>query len=268
MYLIKNQLSKGIFITFTGFVGAPIFGYADVQCGDVITTIETMDQDLIDCPADPAVTVQGPTGILFMNGHTIQCDLGDGTGILLEGTAGFVSGDGEVRQCTVGISVEGVGFHTVQEVFAFVNTNASIEVISDYNSVRFNDLQNSLFNGVNILGENNSLVNNVLFNFGGTGIYINGDSALVSGNAIDINGGDAGIILDVTNGSRIIQNEVVDAEDGIIMTASGQLNNVISSNVVSGSVNFDLLDQNADACTSSNVWFGNIVTTTDPACLE
>ncbi|MCO1335062.1 right-handed parallel beta-helix repeat-containing protein [Microbulbifer sp. OS29] len=266
----ENSTRKLVLATVLGFYTVSAAGliFGDVQCGDVVTGIETMNQDLIDCSSNPAVTVQGPTGFLFMNGHIIQCDLGDGVGVLLDGMAGFLSGGGEVRQCTIGVSVGGNGFHTVQEVFTFVNQDASIEIVSDYNSIRLNELQNSLFNGVNVLGDNNTIIDNALFNFGGIGIYVNGDGTFISGNSIDINGGDMGISLDATNGSRIIQNEITNADDGISMTASGQMNNVVSGNVVSGSSNLDLWDQNANACTSTNSWVGNAFTTADPVCID
>jgi parallel beta-helix repeat protein len=148
---------------------------AAVECGDVITGVEQLDEDLI-CTTDPALTVS--SGRLDLGGHAVICD-GTIEGVVLDGDGSELS-NGAVVGCQFAVLVEGDGNHLVSDVTASVQD----PVLDDEESAE----------GLRVSSDGNRLSNNRVLLGGANAIRINGAGNRVVGNTVS--GSDRGIRID------------------------------------------------------------------------
>ncbi|MCO1336278.1 right-handed parallel beta-helix repeat-containing protein [Microbulbifer sp. OS29] len=250
-----------------------------VDCYDTITTPVTLNQDLsCDTSSTPALIISGPSGSLNLNGHSVNCDALVGTGIFLDGTAASVY-NGEVFNCQNGIQPDGNGFHNIQNISTYSNTYG-IYLTGNNNSITQTTIfKNSL--AIYVIGDNNSILFNDINNNSGTGIFIDSntttknENTLVSQNTIYQNSF-SGILIGQSNSNLIVQNRIYENgtagigidTGGIVLINLNQSNNRIIGNSVIDNVIYDLIDENVDACSSSNIWSGNIFGSASPSCLD
>jgi parallel beta-helix repeat protein len=282
-------------LTTTGSVAA-------VECGEVLTGVERLDQDLI-CTTDPALTLSG--GRLNLGGHAVICD-GTVEGIVLDGEGAQVL-NGTVTGCQFGVVVEGAGNHRVIDMTLGVRvpdneeSAEGLRVSSDgnrllrnrvllggTNAIRINGAGNSVVGntvggserGIRIDGSENDITNNVIAGVG-EGIEVRGASNRITRNQI-AGAIDQGIELRGA-GNRVDANLAVDAVgDGISIFSNDNLirDNGAFSNGDDGIIvvetfgnnriennralgnGTDLTDQNLDC--DDNVWANNTFGSADP----
>ncbi|WP_445355746.1 NosD domain-containing protein [Microbulbifer sp. EKSA008] len=255
----------------------PALSFADVQCGDTITTAEIMTEDILFCTAMPPITISVPSGNLDMNGFTVHCaELPVlNTGIILSGQGAFLS-NGTIENCYTGVSAEDSGFHGIYNILVQTN-EIGISLTSNHNFVSGSTILSNTEMGISSDGDFNSILSNEILGNEKDSIVIQGDNVLVSQNTIEPEAaglitGMNGIVIGSSSGGIITQNTVLDIEfSGILMQEFAQTNYLITGNRVIGgdiSLGFDLNDANADACTSSNTWISNTFTTANPNCLD
>ncbi|WP_444915618.1 NosD domain-containing protein [Microbulbifer sp. TRSA007] len=274
----KNPMQAGkYFPLIFASVLLPALSFADVQCGDTITTVEIMTEDILFCTATPPITISGPSGNLDMNGFTVHCaELPVlNTGIILSGQGAFLS-NGTIENCYTGVSAEDSGFHGIYNVLVQTN-EIGISLTSNHNFVSGSTILSNTEMGISSDGDFNSILSNEILGNEKDSIVIQGDNVLVSQNTIEPEAaglitGLNGIVIGSSSGGIITQNTVLDIEfSGILMQEFAQTNYLITGNRVDGgtvSLGFDLNDANADACTSSNIWISNTFTTANPSCLD
>jgi parallel beta-helix repeat protein len=158
-------------------------GVAAVECGEVLTGVEWLDEDLI-CTTDPALTLSA--GRLDLRGHTVICD-GTIEGVVLDGAGAQVL-NGAVTGCQFAVLVEGAGNHLV------TNLTASVQdpVLDDEEGAE----------GLRVSSDGNRLVRNRVLLGGTNAIRINGTGNHVVGNTVS--GSERGIRIDG------IENDVAD----------------------------------------------------------
>ncbi|WP_444927065.1 right-handed parallel beta-helix repeat-containing protein [Microbulbifer sp. TRSA002] len=249
----------------------PFVSVAAVECGDTITTAEILTEDLLNCSGTPALTIEGPTGSLDMNGFTLECGGGSTRGIDVQGNAAVLS-NGVVDGCAVGIFVIGDGFHSVQSMTVQDGINTGIWLVSEYNIVSGSTVTDGYTIGIEVSGESNSAIGNFLVEGNQAapfrGIAINGNNAFVAQNFCD-NNSQGGIVIQPSSGGQVIQNSVTNGgQTGISMEGGGQSDYLVTGNIATGNPDGDLVDSNPDACMSTNLWYGNIFDTADPSCLD
>ncbi|AWF81567.1 hypothetical protein BTJ40_12445 [Microbulbifer sp. A4B17] len=240
-----------------------------VDCGDIVTLAEVLDQSL-SCTTNPAVTVVGP-GSLDLNGFTVSCN-GSGVGIRLEGTAANLTGgalqDGVITNCGAGMVVLG-DFHNI--VGVNVMDNQSLGILFPAN--------------------NSNLIQSVIINNAGVGVVVTGINNNVSYNEVGQNEFEGIRLEDIASGSVVVNNHVYSSlnsgiviessnnliaqnfvEDngpgdaGIYMPALGQSGNRILGNQAENNLAFDLQDLNSAPCL--NTWIGNVFDTSDGVCVD
>jgi parallel beta-helix repeat protein len=289
-----------ILLATTGSVAA-------VECGEVLTGVERLDQDLI-CTTDPALTLSG--GRLNLGGHAVICD-GTVEGIVLDGEGAQVL-NGTVTGCQFGVVVEGAGNHRVIDMMLGVRvpddeeSAEGLRVSSDgnrllrnrvllggTNAIRINGAGNSVVGntvggserGIRIDGTENDITNNVIAGVG-EGIEVRGASNRITRNQI-AGAVDQGIELRGA-GNRVVGNLTIDAVgDGITIFSNDNLiqGNGAFSNDDDGIIvietfgnnrivnnralgnGSDLTDQNPDC--DDNVWADNTFGSADPEdCID
>ncbi|WNZ57589.1 right-handed parallel beta-helix repeat-containing protein [Microbulbifer sp. MKSA007] len=254
----------------SAILALPFVSVAAVECGDTITTAEILTEDLLNCSSTPALTIEGPTGSLDMNGFTLECGGGSTRGIDVLGIAAVLS-NGVVDGCATGILVDGDGFHSIQTMTVQNGIETGIWLISENNIVSGSTATGFFTRGMELDGANNSAVRNFLIdNQGGAsrGLYIGGDNAFVAQNFCDSNN-EGGIVIGPSSGGLVVQNIVTNnGQTGISMEGGGQSDYLITGNIATGNPDGDLVDSNPDACMSTNLWYGNIFDTADPSCLD
>ncbi|WP_444916427.1 right-handed parallel beta-helix repeat-containing protein [Microbulbifer sp. JMSA003] len=254
----------------SAILALPFVSVAAVECGDTITSAEILTEDLLNCSGTPALTIEGPTGSLDMNGFTLECGGGSSRGIDVLGSAAVLS-NGVVDGCAIGIFVDGDGFHSIQTMTVQDGIDVGIWLISENNIVNGSTATGFFNRGIEIQGSNSQVIGNFLIdNQGGTssGILINGDNSFVAQNICDNNNGE-GIVIDPSSGGLVVQNIVTNnGQTGISMEGGGQSDYLITGNIATGNPDGDLVDSNPDACMSTNLWYGNIFDTADPSCLD
>ncbi|AWF80426.1 hypothetical protein BTJ40_06155 [Microbulbifer sp. A4B17] len=261
----------GNFFVAAGILYAASSGFAyAVDCGDTITTPETLDQDLV-CATEPALTIVGPAGSLDMADFTVRCD-GAAIGIQIEGVGAFLS-NGVVTFCDIGISVDGTGAHNIQEIRVDGADVAGISINSSFNSINQSGIFKNFGSGIIISGDSNNVTACTLLDNLQNGIELNGDRNLIVANEImrsEFNG----IVIGDADGNTVAQNTVAMNGIGGANTAgiliqqkvNEQSGNVVVSNDVFSNIDFDLQDNNSAPCLNS--WVGNSSTaTTDGDCI-
>jgi parallel beta-helix repeat protein len=198
----------------TGTVGA-------VECGDVLTGVERLDEDLI-CTADPALTLNG--GRLNLRGHSVICD-GTTEGIVLDGEGAQVV-NGAVVGCQFGVVAEGAGDHLI------ANMTVSVEdpVPDDEEGAE----------GLRVTSDGNRLLRNRVL-FGGTNaIRINGAGNRVVRNTVG--GSERGIRIDGIE-NLIVSNVIAGVAEGIEVRGAS---NQIRRNQIAGAVDQGIELRGAD----------------------
>ena len=221
---------------------------AAVECGEVLTGVEQLDEDLICTTDTAALTVNG--GRLDLRGHAVICD-GTIEGIVLDGDGAQVL-NGVVAGCQFAVLVEGAGNHLVAGVTASVqdpvpddeegaeglrvssNSNGNRLVrnrvlLGGTNAIRINGAGNHVLGntvggserGIRIDGIENDVVDNVIAGVG-EGIEVRGAANRIRGNQI-AGALDQGIELRGA-GNRVVGNLALDAVgDGISIFSNDNL---------------------------------------------
>jgi parallel beta-helix repeat protein len=210
-------------LTTTGSVAA-------VECGEVLTGVERLDEDLI-CTMEPALTLNG--GKLDLGGHAVICD-GTIEGIVLEGDGAQVR-NGAVVGCQFAVLVEGAGNHLV------ANLTASVQdpVPDDDPGAE----------GLRVSSDGNRLVGNRVL-LGGTNairIDVMGDGNYVVGNTVG--GSQRGIRIDGTE-NNVVDNLIGGVAEGIEVRGAS---NLIKGNQIAGAI-----DQGIELRGADNRVFGNL----------
>ena len=193
-------------LTTTGSVAA-------VECGEVLTGVERLDEDLI-CTTDPALTLSG--GRLDLQGHTVICD-GTIGGIVLEGDGAQVR-NGAVTGCQFAVLVEGAGNHLV------TNLTASVQ------DPMPDDEQGAEGLRVSINSNGNRLVRNRVLLGGTNAIRVNGDGNHVVGNTVS--GSTRGIRIDGIE-NNVVDNVIGGIAEGIEVRGAS---NQIRGNQIAGAI--------------------------------
>ncbi len=226
---------------------------AQVKCGDTITTDTTLHKDLVNCPNNGIVI--GANGItLDLNGHTID---GDGTpaagcdpntedcdfGVLNSGHDGVTVKNGSVREFAIGLAL-GVARHLrVLGVSAARNKFFGILFFRcDRGLVRNSAGNRTKGSGPDQVGMflfqshhdrilHSTFRRNVPAGSGTGGGIASRESTniVIRGNLMSRNG-EAGIIMEGSDGFRISHNRLVRNHDGILPGSD----NVITRNHISG----------------------------------
>lgn len=254
----------------SAILALPFVSVAAVECGDTITTAEILTEDILNCSSTPALTIEGPTGGLDLNGFTLECGGGAAIGIEVLGNSAVLS-NGMIDGCNIGIFVNGDGFHSVQSMTVQDGLSTGIWLVSENNIVNGSTVTGAFDRGIDLNGANNSAIGNSLVdNLGApfSGITISGDNAFVAQNFCDENN-EGGIVIEPSSGGLVVQNIVTNnGQTGISMEGGNQSNYLVTGNIATGNPDGDLVDPNPDACMSTNIWYGNIFDTADPSCLE
>jgi parallel beta-helix repeat protein len=210
----------GMLLTHAGNVAA-------VECGDVLTGVERLEEDLI-CTTEPALTLSG--GRLDLQGHTVICD-GSIEGIVLDGDGAQVR-NGTVTGCQFAVLVEGIGGHLVTNMTASVQDPVlddeegaeGLRVSSDGNRLIRNRVLLGGANAIRINGAGNRVVGNTVSG-SERGIRIDGVENVVTSNVI----GGVGEGIEVRGAAnRIRRNQIAGALDqGIELRGAG--NRVIAN---------------------------------------
>ncbi|WP_444941642.1 right-handed parallel beta-helix repeat-containing protein [Microbulbifer sp. ZKSA004] len=240
-----------------------------VECGEVIVTSVTLDQDLLCDVSDgnpPALTVVGPSGNLILNGYTVSCisSAGGNPGILVEGIASRISG-GEVNNCPEGILVQGNGSHTISEMEVRDFRLDGIEIDSNYNIISENMViglpGTTVGDGIDSNGDGTTIIQNYVEGVGDGGMEIGGDFINVTLNQVAMvddlgifNSGNFTTISNnhlennsffgiATTGSfgLIIQNNITGNGDGGVEIRSGN-DNIVSQNSILNNGGFGISD--------------------------
>ncbi|BBM04196.1 right-handed parallel beta-helix repeat-containing protein [Microbulbifer sp. GL-2] len=251
-----------------------------VECYDTIYTPTLLVEDLI-CPPTPgnpyALTIVGPFGSLRMLGAgKLTCTLGGvtGNGILMEGVSASVI-NGKIESCSDGISVKGLGNHTILNSNITDFTNNGIIISSSFNFMQGNEIVGlgeagaGLGNGVGLFIESESNYNAVNNNFisttyddaiqvdgkhttitlneiidiqrDGINLLMGSGGATVTGNFISFTDDDG---IQVLSDSNFISNNIVtEINDDGILIAEDSTGNLIRDNTVNknrdGIINFN-----------------------------
>jgi parallel beta-helix repeat protein len=184
---------------------------AAVECGEVLTGVERLDEDLI-CTTDPALTLSG--GTLDLGGHTVICD-GIIEGIVLDGDGAQVL-NGAVAGCQFAVLVEGAGNHLV------TNLTASVQdpVLDDEEGAE----------GLRVSSDGNRLVRNRVLLGGTNAIRINGAGNHVVGNTVS--GSERGIRIDGIE-NDVVDNVIAGVGEGIEVRGAS---NQITRNQIAGAI--------------------------------
>jgi parallel beta-helix repeat protein len=203
-------------------------GVAAVECGEVLTGVEQLEDDLI-CATSPALTLSG--GRLDLRGHAVICD-GAVEGVVLEGNGAQLR-NGAVTGCQLAVLVEGDGNHLVADVTASVKD----PVRDDEEGAE----------GLRVSSNGNRLVRNRVLLGGTNAIRINGADNRVVANTIS--GSERGIRVDGA-GNHIVGNVIGGVAEGIEVRGSS---NSLRRNQVAGA-----LDQAIELRGSGNRVVGNL----------
>jgi parallel beta-helix repeat protein len=190
-------------LTTTGSVAA-------VECGEVLTGVERLDEDLI-CTTDPALTLSG--GRLDLGGHTVICD-GTIQGLVLDGDGAQVL-NGAVTGCQFAVLVGGVGNHLVTNLTA---------------SVQDPMLDDEGAEGLRVSSDGNRLVRNRVLLGGTNAIRINGAGNHVVGNTVS--GSERGIRIDGIE-NDVADNVIAGVGEGIEVRGAS---NRIRRNQIAGAI--------------------------------
>ena len=202
---------------------------AAVECGEVITGVERLDEDLICTTDTAALTVDG--GRLDLGGHAVICD-GAIEGIVLEGDGAQVL-NGAVTGCQFAVLVEGAGNHLVAGVTASVQD----PVLDDDEGAE----------GLRVLSDGNRLVRNRVLLGGTNAIWINGAGNHVLGNTVG--GSERGIRIDGIE-NDVVDNVIAGVAEGIEVRGAA---NRIRGNQIAGAV-----DQGIELRGAGNLVVGNL----------
>ncbi|WP_413665250.1 right-handed parallel beta-helix repeat-containing protein [Microbulbifer sp. CNSA002] len=231
-----------------------------VECGDIITEPATLTEDLTCSISDPnsaALTIQGPSGSLYMAGFSLTCSgLDQSNGIVLTGSSGELS-TGTINGCNDAVVLSEGGLHTVYGINILLPLDDAIVVSSDSNIVTGNYTLgdgNDSDDGIDINGNLNFISQNIIELSGDEGMEVDGTSNTIIGNTITGSDGD-GVELD-GDFSIFVSNIVQDNDNtGIEIEGSSCTvsNNTIVENGSSGiSLEFSASNNGISQNTSSD----------------
>ncbi|WHI47719.1 right-handed parallel beta-helix repeat-containing protein [Microbulbifer sp. VAAF005] len=208
-----------------------------VECGDIITEPATLTEDLTCSISDPnsaALTIQGPSGSLYMAGFSLTCSgLDQSNGIVLTGSSGELS-TGTINGCNDAVVLSEGGLHTVYGINILLPLDDAIVVSSNSNTVIGNftlgDGSDS-DDGIDINGHYNFISQNVIELSGDEGMEVDGIANTIIDNTITGSDSD-GVELD-GDFSIFISNTILSNDNsGIVIGGSSC---TISNNTVIGS---------------------------------
>ena len=228
--------------------------------GPPITTSVTLSSDITDC-ADNGIEV-GANGLTInLNGRTVDGDDDDeDSGILIDGFNGTkIVGPGTIQQFGSGI----FGIDTNKTNISNVTVTDNVDPLTGGIVVTRNDIAKDDRSEDTVVKDSTITLNE------GTGILIHRSSigSRITGNDVEDNGGDGialggagdeldledGTVLDADEENIAVHQALVDDNDvtgngvtGIVITAEGANNNVITNNTASGNGSPDLHVGSAD----------------------
>jgi len=252
MWLV--DLSKAVlgiygFLLWTNSVGAPV--YANVECGETITTNTVLTNDIINCSAPHRWVVRVKGATLNMDGHTIQCSEQPSNtddprvaefGVLLIGKNSRVE-NGNVRNCSIGIELIGRK-HRARNMDVYAKIGIAVRAkgsIVKGNSLlgywSWNDLCSSCPQTPGILvsplARKNHIDKNWITRFF-YGVEAGGKRNRISDNVIDY-----GIVGVLASGDdNIINRNTILRENSIGVEIIGSKNDVSSNQVIRSSNGF------------------------------
>ncbi|MFA0813836.1 right-handed parallel beta-helix repeat-containing protein [Microbulbifer epialgicus] len=237
---VKMEFSFSYSILACGIIASS--NALSVECYDTIYTptllLEELNRSLSD--SNPyALTVVGPTGSLRMLGAgklTCMSLSSEGeAGILIEGVSASVI-NGKIESCPNGVSVEGVGSHTIlnSKITDFIDNG--VVVSSSYNLITGSEIVGiGLTTGlagvfINLEANYNTISNNYISASGNDGVTVDGKFTTITLNSI-IDNDDDGINLRGESGGATVSGNFVtlNSNEGVQMTSNS---NLISGNIV------------------------------------
>lgn len=258
-----------ILLSLAGFLS---LGANAVECGDTITEPTTLTEDLTCSISDPnaaALTIQGPSGSLYMAGFSLTCSgLDQSNGIALTGSSGELS-TGTINGCNDAVVLSEGGLHTVYGINILLPLDDAIVVSSNSNTVIGNftlgDGSDS-DDGIDINGNYNFISQNVIELSGDEGMEVDGIANTIIDNTITGSDSD-GIELD-GNFSIFISNTILSNDNsGIVIGGSSCTvsNNTVIGNGSSGIILQSLASNNSitQNTSSSNGAYGIYVAGVD-----
>jgi hypothetical protein len=258
--------------------------FAQVMCGDVITTDTVLEADVGPCYSnnDPALTIQGPAA-LDLNTFTVFCDPEDRRdGIYLIGRGAKLL-NGTLKNCNSGVELMGTGHHRVTEIVSKDNNGDCFKIHegSDRNMVTSNTSHGfACDNGFENSGNNNMLTNNLASdhddscyeNHGNENIFRN-NGGVNCGVGFSIDGMDNKVVInfatntsfgfilgnsaDGGNNNTVEKNKAV--ANGVGIQISIATDNIVKDNFSLGNDLYDMVDENL-AC-DNNAWLNNVFST-------
>jgi parallel beta-helix repeat protein len=257
---MRSVLSKLFLATLTvGLISAMVVAPASaehVQCGETITQSTTLDSDIIDCTAQPAIAIIGTGITLDLAGHTVD-GTGGGDGISTF-QLGFHSADitvrnGLVREFKTGVDLDDGSDQAARDLTVTDNeTGVSISIVRravvegvtatrNSTGIRMNDLidpvveNNDVFaNAAGIGGHlirNGTVARNRVHDNEFDGV---GWSSFWQGRILDnrITGnGLNGLWLDDSSFGNVLESNDVEGNgaDGILITPGGEQNTLVGN---------------------------------------
>lgn len=215
-----------------------------VECYDTINTPAVLVEEL-NCPlsaANPyALTIVGPFGSLRMLGAgKVTCIslIGEGeSGILMKGISASIT-NGKIESCPNGVSVAGLGTHTIinSKITDFIDNGVVIS--SSYNFITGNEVVGLGVSAggagvlINPEADFNNINNNYISATGSDGVIVDGKFATITVNHIVATDDDGVSLREDSGGATVTGNFVsLNRNEGIQMTSD--------SNFISGNIVFD-----------------------------
>ncbi|WP_445359117.1 NosD domain-containing protein [Microbulbifer sp. ANSA005] len=232
-----------------GTLAVPIVASA-VSCGDVITTSETLTEDL-SCDStifNPSLTIEGPSGRLDMGGYTLMCVNATGDGILLTGTAARLS-NGDIQECFDSIQIEGTGSHRVSTINIIDSDDDAIVINSSFNTVTDTSSFNTDDDGIDIGSSSNSniITNNIIDTVDDEGIELDGDGNFISGNEI-LNTEDG---IDLDGSFNVVVLNTIDSNDEAGIELRGEFTTVVNNSINNNNVGIEIYDADNNTITGN-----------------
>ncbi|WP_444942103.1 right-handed parallel beta-helix repeat-containing protein [Microbulbifer sp. ZKSA004] len=228
-----------------------------VECGDIITEPATLTEDLtcsINDPNSAALTIQGPSGSLYMAGFSLTCSgLDQSNGIVLTGSSGELS-TGTINGCNDAVVLSESGFHTVYGINILlplddgivVSSNGNtvignftlgdgsdsddgIDINGNYNFISQNIIELSGDEGMEVDGIANTIIDNTITGSDSDGVELDGDFSIFISNTI-LGNDNTGI--EIEGSSCTVSNNTVtgNGSSGITLQSSASNNNITQNN--------------------------------------
>jgi hypothetical protein len=131
MQRIRSVVGSAVLCLTVAGIAVP--AEAGFTCGGTVGPGGTlvMTADITGCATSPALTIVGPVTV-DMNGHTVGCSSGTGTGIEQDGASAILKNGVVGPSCGIAVVASGSGKHQVLNVLTWGNTRG-FQVRSDGN---------------------------------------------------------------------------------------------------------------------------------------